>query len=58
MLNKKERQIVGQIRYLAEDRRARLLLTDQNEWLEEKVKEIRRLIKKLPYEKCDGKKFF
>ena len=56
MANKKEREIIGYIRYIATDKRGRVLLTDHNEWLEEKLSEIRQLVKLLLYEKCSGKK--
>lgn len=55
MLNAKEKKIVGQIRYIALDKRGRLLIEDQLAWMEDKMKEIRRLVKKLPYTKFSGK---
>lgn len=53
MANKDERKLIGQIWYVASDKRKRVMLTDQNEWLETKLKEIRRLLRKLPKEKFD-----
>ena len=55
-MNKKQREIIGQIRYLAMDNRHRVLIADEEKWMQEKMKEIRRLVKKLPYEKSDGSK--
>ena len=54
--NEQQKKIVGAILGIASDKRHRVLLDDENEWLEKKMKEIRRLSRKLPHIKWDGKK--
>ena len=56
MMNKKEREIVGQIYYVACDKRSHVEIGACIGWFEKKMKEIRRLCKLLPKEKCIGKK--
>uniref|UniRef100_A0A6M3L873 Uncharacterized protein n=1 Tax=viral metagenome TaxID=1070528 RepID=A0A6M3L873_9ZZZZ len=48
-MTEEEKIVVGKIVYIASDKRHRVLLQDENDWLEEKMKEIRRLAKSLPY---------
>ena len=55
-MNKQEKIIVGKIVFLSSDKRHRVLLKDENEWLEEKMREIKRLAKSLPYIKFKPKK--
>lgn len=47
-MTNKEKIIVGKIYYVASDKRKRALKDDHIEWLEEKLKEIRKLSKLLP----------
>lgn len=47
-MNKKEKQIAGQILWIASDKRMRVLKVDQLEWLERKMTEIKRLVELLP----------
>ena len=44
-MNKKECKIIGQIRLHAFDKRKRVLISEELEWMYEKMKEIRRLLK-------------
>ena len=53
-MKKKYRKIIGQIRYITKDKRKRVLTDDELDWMNEKMKEIKRLIKKLPYKSFDG----
>ena len=52
---KKQKEIVGSIMGIAIDKRHRILLDDEVEWLEKKMKEIARLSKKLPNIEWDEK---
>ena len=53
-MNKEQKIIIGQIRYMAEDKRGRLMAKEELDWMYKKMKEVKRLVKKLPYIKCDG----
>jgi hypothetical protein len=44
----KEKIIIGKIYYIASDKRNRVLKDDHIDWLEEKLKEIKKLSKSLP----------
>jgi len=55
-MTEKQKCIVGAIYGLASDKRHRVLMSDENEWMETKMKEIRKLAKRLPRIKWDGKK--
>ena len=50
---KREKEIAGQIFYIASDDRARVLMDDHIEWLEEKLAEIKRLSGLLPRIECN-----
>ena len=55
---KKDKEIIGQILYLAADKREHVLKDDCIDWLEEKMLEIERLAKLLPNTKyVEGKDF-
>ncbi len=54
---KRQKKITGIILGIASDKRTRVSMEDQIKWLEDKLKEVRRLAKKLPRAKWDGKKF-
>lgn len=54
-MKKKYKKIIGKIRYIATDDRKRVLTSDEIDWMNTKMKEIKRLVKKLPYEFFDGK---
>ena len=54
-MKKKHKEIIGKIRYIATDKRERVLISDELDWMNTKMKEIKRLIKKLPYKYFDGK---
>ena len=47
-LTDKHLKIIGKIVYIASDKRLRVSQVDQNEWLEEKLKEIKKISKQLP----------
>jgi len=51
---KREKEIIGIIRYIAFDDRHRVLVEDELEWMEEKMKEIKRVVAVLPYIDFDG----
>ena len=51
MLNAKEKKIVGQIHYLAGDKRSHVMTDDCIAWFEEKMRIIRKLCKALPMTK-------
>jgi len=52
----KQKKIMRAIIDMATDKRKRVLWEDEAKWLEEKMKEIKRLAKKLPYIKWEGKR--
>ena len=51
---KREKEVIGIIRYIAFDERHRVTTEDELEWMEEKMKEIRRVVEVLPYIDFDG----
>jgi len=51
-MTKKEKIIIGQMRCVITDKRSRVLIADQLTFMEEKMKEIKKLVKKLPYIEC------
>ncbi len=53
-MTKEQKIIIGQIRYMAEDKRGRLMVKEELDWMYKKMKEVKRLVKKLPYIKCNG----
>ena len=55
-MTEKQQKIAGAILGIASDKRHRVLNTDEIEWLEKKMKEIRRLAKKLPRIKWNGER--
>lgn len=50
-MNKKQKKIVGQILFIANDKRVHVLKDDCILWMEEKMRIIRKLCKALPMEK-------
>lgn len=44
----KSKEIIARIKFIAADKRSRVMKEDQLEWVERKLKEINRLAKKLP----------
>ena len=56
-MTKLQMKIAGQILYIASDKRSRITIDDEIEWLEQKMKEIRRLVRKLPREKAKHDKY-
>ena len=55
-MKKSDKVILGIIRYLASDERTRILIADNDEWLETKLSEIKRLsgmISCFPFEPVD-----
>jgi hypothetical protein len=51
---KREKEIIGIIRYIAFDDRHRVLVEDELEWMKEKMKEIKRVVAVLPYIDFNG----
>jgi hypothetical protein len=47
-LSPEQMDAIARIKFLAADKRSRVLLDDHCDWLEEKLKEIKRLAKLLP----------
>ena len=45
----KDKEVMGIIKFIAEDDRRRVSMEDQIKWLEEKLAEIARLANSLPY---------
>ncbi len=48
-MNKYEKRIIGQILSIAKDGRTRVLISDQCEWVERKLAEIKKLAEHLPH---------
>jgi len=46
---KREKEVIGIIRYIAFDDRHRVLIEDELEWMEDKMEEIKRVVAVLPY---------
>ena len=51
---KREKEIIGIIRYIAFDDRHRVLVEDELEWMKAKMEEIKRVVTVLPYIDFDG----
>ena len=51
---KREKEVIGIIRYIAFDDRHRVSIENELEWMEDKMKEIKRVVAVLPHIDFDG----